>query len=62
MQTMSKERAVEKLCIWVAWRLPKALVMWCALRVIAYATQGQYGNTVVPDLTAMDALKRWETA
>jgi len=47
---------------WVAWRLPRRLVMWAALRVVAYATQGDYSDTVVPDLTAMDALKRWNEA
>lgn len=44
---------------WLAWRLPKRLVLWCAVRVIAAATQGKYSDQVVPDLTAMDALKRW---
>lgn len=44
----------------VVWRLPRRLVMWSYVRVVAHATTGQYGNTVVPELTAMDALKRWE--
>lgn len=50
---------IEKMWIWIAWRLPKTLVMWTAIRLGAYATQGEYGSTVVPDLTFMDALKRW---
>jgi hypothetical protein len=50
----------EKITIWIAWRLPSYLVYWCSLRLIAYATQGEYGNTIVPELSAMDALKRWE--
>jgi len=29
---------------------------------MAHATTGEYGSTVVPELTAMDALKRWEGA
>ena len=44
----------------VVWRLPHRLVMWSCVRVVAHATTGQYGNTVVPELTAMDALKRWD--
>ena len=40
----------------------KRIVMWAAFRVIAYATQGKYGMTIVPELTAMDAMKRWEEA
>jgi len=52
---------VEKLCIWLAWKLPRQLVMWCAVRVGSYATQGIYENQVVPELTYLDALKRWGT-
>jgi hypothetical protein len=43
----------------LAWKLPRALVYWCAVRVICNATQGQYSNQAVPKLTAMIALKRW---
>ena len=46
----------------IAWKLPRALVMWCAIRLFAHATTGQYGNTVPTDLNIMEALKRWETA
>jgi hypothetical protein len=51
---------MDKFYQWVAWRLPKGLVKWCAIRVTAAATTGEYSDTVVPELTAMDALKRWE--
>lgn len=50
----------EKILIWVAWHLPRKLVMWCAIRVGANATQGAYSNQEVPELKFMDALKRWE--
>jgi hypothetical protein len=33
--------------------------MWAAVRLGAHATQGEYSNTVVPELTFVDALKRW---
>jgi len=42
--------------------LPKSVVMWAFIRVGAHATTGEYGSTVVPELSMMDALKRWETA
>jgi hypothetical protein len=45
--------------MWLAWRLPRSLAMWACVRVVAYASTGKYGDTVVPELTAMDALKRW---
>ena len=52
----------EKIWMWIAWRLPKELVYWCAMRVGAHATQGQYGNQEVPALLFMDAIKRWDPA
>lgn len=58
---LSRERLLEKLCIAIAWRLPHRLVEWCAIRVIAHATQGQFENQVVPDLLAVDALARWKS-
>ena len=45
---------------WIAWRLPRRLTMWAAIRVAAHATQGKWSNQEVPALSAMDALKRWD--
>ena len=42
-----------------AWRLPRQLVMWCYIRVGSAATSGEYGATIVPELSMMDALQRW---
>jgi hypothetical protein len=58
-----KERARrcgEKTLRWIAWHLPRNLVKWCYVRVGAHATSGQYGDTVVPELRMMDALRRWD--
>lgn len=44
---------------WLAWKLPKGLVYWCALRVGAHATTGEYSNQTVPELTLIDATQRW---
>ena len=49
-----------KLCLWVAWRLPKRLVYWCAMRVNAHATTGEHSAQNVPELTAFEASERWE--
>ena len=51
----------DKILMWIAWKLPAQLVMWCFSRVVANATQGEYSNQVVPELLAVDALKRWPT-
>ena len=44
-----------KLASW----MPRRLVYYCTIRLLVHATTGKYGNTVVPDLAAMDALERW---
>jgi len=49
----------ERMWMRLAWAVPKTLAYWCAVRVFSYATVGEYSNTVVPDLTASDALRRW---
>jgi hypothetical protein len=50
----------DKFWLWFVWLLPRRMIMWCAIRLIAYATSGKYGDTIVPELSAMDALKRWD--
>lgn len=49
----------DRLCIWIAWMLPRRLVKWCAARLMAHATYGPYEDQVVSELTALDALGRW---
>ena len=53
-------KVTEKFMLWFIWKLPRGIVYWCSIRLIAFATQGEYGNTIVPELSAMDALKRWD--
>lgn len=52
----------DKIWIWLVWKLPKKLIMWAAVRLMAHATTGQYSKTVVPELSITEALKRWDTA
>ena len=49
-----------KLCLWVARLLPNRIVYWCAMRVNAHATTGEYSTQIVPELTAFEAIERWE--
>jgi len=55
-------RLLEKMLLAIVWHLPKKLVYWCAIRLMAHATAGQYSSQIVSELNVMDALKRWETA
>ena len=45
---------------WIAWKLPRNIVMWAAIRLIAHATQGPYSKTDATSLEAMEALSRWK--
>lgn len=50
----------ERLLHFIAWILPRSLVMWAFIRVVSHATTGKWSHQVVPELKAMDALKRWD--
>lgn len=49
----------DRAAIAIAWVMPKWLVKWCAIRVFAHATTGEYSNQVVPELRFDTALDRW---
>lgn len=51
----------ESLALFCAHLLPRWLVEAAAVRLVAHATVGRYSNTLVPELTAIEALKRWST-
>ena len=50
----------ETFWIWLAWRLPRHLVYWAAIRLGCNATQDEWANESPTDLRMVDALKRWE--
>ena len=53
------DKLVERFWFTLAWGVPRRLAYFCTIRLGAHATTGDYGHQVVPDLTYMDALKRW---
>jgi hypothetical protein len=53
------EKVRDRALMAVAWHLPRRLVLWCAVRVVAHATTGAYGETLVPHLSGIEALERW---
>lgn len=54
------KRRADRLLNRAVWRLPRGLVFRCAVRLMANATTGPYSDQIVPELTAMDALQRWD--
>ena len=49
----------EKFFVWLAAVVPEQLCYCCCVRVVAETTSGKYSDTVVPELTAVEALKRY---
>ena len=52
----------EEFLISLSWLMPRKLVYWCAIRLVAHAMVGRYSSQIVPELTALEALKRWTEA
>lgn len=57
---MFRHGAPDKIAMQVAWWLPRKVVLWAYIRVMAHATQGPYGCDHVDDVRYSDAYKRWE--
>jgi len=53
---------MERFYMWLSCYLPRKLVYWCAIRLMSFATVGEYSDTLVSELKAMDALLRWDKA
>ena len=51
-----KERTIK----WVAWRVPRAIVYWCVVRVWAYGISNGDGYMSPEKLTYPEALRRWD--
>jgi hypothetical protein len=50
----------DRFWMWLAWLLPRRLVYMAAIRMASEATTGPYSFTVVPELTLIDGLHRWQ--
>jgi len=49
----------ERFYCWLAWYLPRGLARCAFIRVAASGTVGKYGDTIVSELTCLQALERW---
>ena len=56
---MTDSRIMNAVARAIAWALPRRVVYWCAVRLMSNGTTGAFSGQVVPDLTAVDALRRW---
>lgn len=49
----------EKFWYWLVKKLPKKLLYFSFMQVTVEATTGKYSDTIVPEITAMDVIKRY---
>ena len=54
------QRQRERTVMWLAWHLPRWLVTWAYVRVVANGTTGEYDGTVPYHLDVMECLRRWD--
>jgi len=50
---------MDRILLWLAWRLPRRLVYHCAVRLSSHA-HPRFGKDEVVLLTMMEALRRWD--
>ena len=44
---------------WIVNLLPVKIKYFCFMHVMVYATTGEYETTIVPELSGIDAIKRY---
>lgn len=47
-----------KFGVWLGYHLPMWVKYWATNDLVAKSTSGEYSSTIVPELPAMDVLKR----
>ena len=55
-----KRELKEKWWTWIVWLLPRNLIYWSAIRLMAHASTGAWGDEHPDDISIMKALARWE--
>lgn len=51
---------IEKLCIWLAWKMPRRLAYYTAVRVVTWASTQGLANKEMGTITAVEALGEWK--
>ena len=49
----------DRFICWLAWKLPRRLVYWATVRLMAHAT-GIYNTMETGKISILDALRTWE--
>lgn len=58
--TLKFESRLDGLAMWLAWKLPRNVVKWCAVRVAVHGCTGKWADQSPPTITVAEMLDRWE--
>ena len=50
---------IERLQVWLVWRLPRWLIYWATIRLWAHATTGRWSHETPVGMEVNEVLKRW---
>ena len=53
---------MDRICRFLADRLPKRVMYFCGIRILAIGTTGNHSDQIVPELTVIEALDRLEVS
>jgi cytochrome c-type biogenesis protein CcmH/NrfF len=51
---------LEQVLVWIIWRLPRRIVYWAAIRLMAHATTAVYPTRTPDGVTILEALDAWD--
>jgi|LGVF01.1.fsa_nt_gb hypothetical protein len=55
---MNKETTIDNINRWIARKLPKRIVYFATIELLAKTTNGKYRNTLACELTVDEAIRR----
>ncbi len=56
---MNERKMDGRITKWIAWHLPRHIVLWCYIRVMANATTGEGSGQTPDEITYEQAYRRW---
>lgn len=52
--------SLDGLWLWLVRFIPRSVVYWAGVRLLAHATSGQYSDTHVANVSGIEMLRRWQ--
>jgi hypothetical protein len=59
MTSETRSKTMERFWIWLAWKLPRRLALWAAIRVNSEATVLDFPDRTPEQVSVLDAIGKW---